>query len=737
MFNTTQPQSIPYLSRLGTYQKDKEKAANDSLLPINQPGGNTDTQLPVVKEKEDPMKGIEQTSFYQNHQRFMQNDPEYAAQFNEFAATAAALHKEVKNGTMPQPIAEKRLQEAVYNAQQTAVQNARQAQMQQQQLAKQQVQGALLTPINQMKLGAGDVPSSSAEDAAAMAAQQGQSQAPVEQAGQQPAAPQPSPQQVAQMQQQEQDAQQQASNTQQVQSNTLSKGSIEDLADVMRQSGLIQEGDDAQTIASMYYNTKGYTNEDVDKAAAMLFGDQHAAQAAEPPKGVAPQYVVSDSQINAVAARNANISQGIGDFRGNVEAPEMPTPSQQLNQSLDQASNAVQTQVNEIPNWYESKPFGYSLMRFGIGLLAGEDMVNAFQGASQSYMDLDGMEKRERWRSDLKKEGYSDAQIEAYVQTGNSNLLKKERDVWGNTGQGTLYNQRTGDFKEIPGWQRKPNLRYFQDANNEWIGYDPVTNEQVRTGVVGRAPSNLTAPRFQWVGVEGDPTKEHLKQYDASTGGWIDTGEMRNKGSTALSEGERVRQSIANAADDQYYSEKGAGVVNDTTRNRIGQFQETYRRSANHIQNVIAGRVKPIQLGSISGNVIQAIVDDPESFLKSALFNSLTKEQQEGMYNLYQIIDPVARARSGAAISKPEMQKYLRYADKLHLQNEEGARARIGFLSTMSGMIAGTRKDMNVLQNDVLPTARDARINPETGLWEVGYMKNGKPAKFVFKPGRF
>lgn len=735
MFNNTQPQAMPYLTRLDGYQKDKEKAANDSLLPINQPGGNVDTQLPVVKEKEDPMKAVEQTPFYQNHQRFMQNDPAYADQFNQFASTAAALHKEVQNGTMPQPIAEKRLREAVYDAQQSAANNARQAQQQMQAQQKQQPQGALMTPINQMQLGAGDVPTSSAQDAAAMAAAQ---------QGQQPqqAAPQPNPQEQAQVQQQIQDQQAQAVNTQQTQANTLSKGSIEDLADIMKTSGLIQEGDDAQSVASMYYNTKGYTNEDVDKAAAMLFGDQHAAQASETPKGVAPQFAVSDGQINATAARNANISQGIGDYKGNVEAPEQPTPSQQLNQSLDQASNEVQAKVNEIPNWYESKAFGYSLMRFGIGLLAGEDMVSAFQGAGQSYMDLDGLEKRERWRGDLQKEGYSNAQIEAYIQTGNSNLLKKEkpvRDTWVNMGQGLKMNQLTGDVQKVEGWEKQQNLRYFQEGNSgEYVGYDPNTGQQVRTGVVGRLPTTgQGATKFQWVGDPNDPHKEILKQYDPTIGQFVETGETRARGSLSMSEGERVRQSIKDAADDQYYSEKGAGVVNDTTRNRIGQFQETYRRSANHIQNVMAGRVKPIQLGSLSGNVIQAVVDDPESFLKSALFNSLTKEQQEGMYNLYQIIDPVARARSGAAISKPEMQKYLRYADKLHLQNAEGARARVGFLSTMSGMIAGTRKDMNVLQNEVLPTAKDARINPETGLWEVGYMKNGKPAKFVFKPGRF
>lgn len=738
MFNNTQPQAMPYLTRLNGYQQDKEKAANNSLLPINQPGGNTDTQLPVAKEKEDPMKDIEQSSFYQNHQRFMQNDPEYASQFNEFASTAAALHKEVKNGTMPQPIAEKRLQEAVLNAQQGASANARQAQQQQQQMQaqqQQQPQGALMTPINQMQMGAGDVPTSSAQDAATMAAAQ---------QGQQPqqAAPQPNPQEQAQMQQQAQDQQTQAVNTQQTQANTLSKGSIEDLADIMKTSGLVREGDDAQSVASMYYNTKGYTNEDVDKAAAMLFSDQHAAQASETPKGVAPQFAVSDGQINATAARNANISQGIGDYKGNVEAPEQPTPSQQLNQSLDQASNEVTAQVNEIPNWYESKAFGYSLMRFGLGLLGGEDMVGALKGASMSYMDLDGMEKRERWRGDLQKEGYNNAQIEAYIQTGNSNLLKKDKpikDTWVNLGQGMKMNQATGEVEKVEGWEKQQNLRYFQEGNSgEYIGYDPNTGQQVRTGVVGRLPTTgQGATKFQWVGDPNDPHKEILKQYDPTIGQFVETGETRARGSTALSEGERVRQAVANAPDDQYLGARGPNSFATEERQKIGYLQQSYTGSMSYVRDVMNGTIKPAELNTLSTNLIESIVMNPDSWLSGAIINSATKEQQPALNRLKQIIDPIARARSGAAIGKEEMANYLGYLKEIHRQDAVGATARVNMLNTIASLAPGSRKDLDFMQNNVFPRARDARPLKD-GTWGIGYLdKDNKPQVFKFKPGRF
>ncbi|MFW3388612.1 UNVERIFIED_CONTAM: hypothetical protein RF648_21760, partial [Kocuria sp. CPCC 205274] len=78
---------------------------------------------------------------------------------------------------------------------------------------------------------------------------------------------------------------------------------------------------------------------------------------------------------------------------------------------------------NKIPEWYQSKSFGYGLITFGLNLLSGNDLAQSFALAGNAFTGAYGTEKRSIWAQDLHKQGYNPAEVEQWVQTGDAKVL--------------------------------------------------------------------------------------------------------------------------------------------------------------------------------------------------------------------------------------------------------------------------------------------------------------------------
>lgn len=475
---------------------------------------------------------------------------------------------------------------------------------------------------------------------------------------------------------------------------------------------------------------EGPTDAQLEQAMGEGMAAEGVEQEPEQPPMIDPRYQVSDPQIEAVAAQNLNRSQGIGDFSGNMPAPQMPTQNQLVNAEFNAGAETMADQANIQKEWWKNDSFTYSMTRMVLGLLDGEDVSSAFAGANESYMMLSGMEKRQEFIPDLKRQGYNEAQIEEYVRTGDSKALRATKAVqapkWSSAGGGMMMNT-AGESRAIPGWQDKSQqITPYQSAQ---LDLAQRRQEWAETKPASTGARKVVQSDFE----EVDGKTYKVSQYDDGTM----AREQVKAGEGRVSEGERVRQKIQEAPDDQYVGAKGPNSFSGDERQKIGYMQDSYRGSADYVKDVFNGKIKPADLNTLSSNVISAIVMDPKQWASSAVVNSLTKEEQSSLNRLKKIIDPVARARSGAAIGVQEMETYLSYLKNIHRKDGVGAQSRVGMISTISSLAPGTRKDLDILQNEVLPRARDAQPG-KNGNWNIAYIDDrGDRKVFEFKPGRF
>lgn len=457
---------------------------------------------------------------------------------------------------------------------------------------------------------------------------------------------------------------------------------------------------------------------------------QGQQQPPQPKPAVDPRYLVEDPQIQAAAQRNNNRALGQGDAMGNIPQEPEPTASEMANAEYNASAATVADQANTPKEWWKSDSFIYSMTRMALGLLDGEDPASAFMGANESYMMLSGMEKREGFRPDLERQGYSSAQIEEYIRTGESKVLREQKQVaapkWSPAGGGMMMNT-AGEVRAIPGYvDKSQQINPYQMAQlglaerrQDWAENQPrASDRQIVSSDIEKDEQGREYETTEYS--DGTTSRRALR----STGG-------------RESEGERVRQSIAEAPDDLYIGAKGPNALSGDERTKIGYLQDTYRGSADYVRDVKAGKIKPADLNTLSSNVISAIVMDPKQWISGSLINSMTKDEQASLNRLKKIIDPIARARSGAAIGVQEMETYLSYLKNIHRQDGVGAQSRVGMVSTMSSLAPGTRKDLDFLQNVVLPRARDAQPG-KNGNWNLAYLDDeGQRQVFEFKPGRF
>lgn len=138
---------------------------------------------------------------------------------------------------------------------------------------------------------------------------------------------------------------------------------------------------------------------------------------------------VSDTNIQAVADKVAAARNGadptIGTISSELEAKTKLDEGAIYSQAIDATSDALHAKHITPQNWYESQSFNSSLIRFGLGLLSGEDYATAFSNAAGDYEKLSGREKRQSYADELVKEGYDQASVMQWIDDGKANILTK------------------------------------------------------------------------------------------------------------------------------------------------------------------------------------------------------------------------------------------------------------------------------------------------------------------------
>lgn len=108
-----------YLERMGELEAQTRKKQDDFLqssgLPISRPRTEQPNSVPSGQspKPDGEDESYKDSTFYQNFDNFQKNDPYFGGVVKELTDLATGLRDQVKNGYMPQQIAEQRLHQFV------------------------------------------------------------------------------------------------------------------------------------------------------------------------------------------------------------------------------------------------------------------------------------------------------------------------------------------------------------------------------------------------------------------------------------------------------------------------------------------------------------------------------------------------------------------------------------------------------------------------------------------------
>lgn len=142
---------------------------------------------------------------------------------------------------------------------------------------------------------------------------------------------------------------------------------------------------------------------------------------------------VQDKQIAAVSHQVSNKSQGKGNDVGLVkprkEEIEPMGEAQVFENAIDKVSTTLSRQHSIPENWYDNQAMNMALIRFGLGLLSGEDYATAFSYAANDYGNYDSKLKRKSMYDELLSEGYDEPSIMQWIDSGDAAHLTKPEPV--------------------------------------------------------------------------------------------------------------------------------------------------------------------------------------------------------------------------------------------------------------------------------------------------------------------
>lgn len=179
------------------------------------------------------------------------------------------------------------------------------------------------------------------------------------------------------------------------------------------------------------------------------------------PTGAANQQQMTNDPASAISAKVVNRS--VNPSGSPTNYPEKPEMAQIANKVEEAAGSRIMMDQNKIPKWNESDAFYGGLLSMGLNILSGNNLAQSFNAAGQYFDKAYGREKRQAWAEDLRRQGFDEQEIQAYIETGDNKALtdpmeKKARQQQYQLGQ---YQLQKAMYETSPEYQQ-----YQRDSEN-------------------------------------------------------------------------------------------------------------------------------------------------------------------------------------------------------------------------------------------------------------------------------
>lgn len=277
-----------------------------------------------------------------------------------------------------------------------------------------------------------------------------------------------------------------------------------------------------------------------------------------------------------------------------------------LAKAADLTSDSLHANHITPQNWYESRSFNMGLMRFGLGLLSGEDYATAFSNAAQDYTNLSDREKREAYADELVSSGYDRTSVMQWIDEGKANILTKPK-------------------------AEETFSQYKDEAGDLWQKSSTTGKEQLL-----KAAEQAKARRTQVIGEEGQQ-----RLIDLDTGETIEYYGARPAGGKG--------------------GAGGAGKGYTEQQNKMtstGTYSSAYNRDIAE-DPIVYGSDFVDEIGKKAGSWFAGSDDEYGRLAAEGKFGDDARRRQLGQDARRQFIERDLRMATGAVIAKGEAQPWI------------------------------------------------------------------------------
>lgn len=161
-------------------------------------------------------------------------------------------------------------------------------------------------------------------------------------------------------------------------------------------------------------NVKKDLEQSANDAASKILDESRKNQQPKYPNPVQP-----DAQLDEV-------SKSKGGYVDAFEMPDVEVSDPQGYHTADEYRSKYNTEKgrqdadfqNTNVEWWEDRAFYQGLMRWGMGVLGGEDYGTAFDNANQTYETEKSRDQRQQWAEEM-SDDYTPRSIQKWLETGN------------------------------------------------------------------------------------------------------------------------------------------------------------------------------------------------------------------------------------------------------------------------------------------------------------------------------
>lgn len=194
------------------------------------------------------------------------------------------------------------------------------------------------------------------------------------------------------------------------------------------------------------------------------------------PTGVQNQQQMMNDPAASISAKVVNRSvDPTGPAANYPQRPDLPKIATDME---EQTSKQIMFDQNKIPKWNESNAFYGGLLSMGLNILSGNNLAQSFNAAGQYFDKAYGREKRQAWAEDLRRQGFDEQEIQAYIETGDNKALtdpmeKKARIQQYQLGQQQLKkaiyensDEYQNYLRQNEDWEKGIKIRQLQNQEN-------------------------------------------------------------------------------------------------------------------------------------------------------------------------------------------------------------------------------------------------------------------------------